>query len=152
MEGSSGFCSGQHSFLLVSSLCCSTLCIAENRVRHDDLVRQMWYAKGNSLDRQKWKPQITRAPGLELDPTWHLETQELESMDIQWSVKDGSSRSGTVAQWQSTVLGCMRVKAQSLVQPFPHRNSAYTSWLVFLKPSSVPLHSRCVLVSFLLLC
>lgn len=117
LEGSSGFCSGQHSFLLVPSLCRSTLCIAENRVRHDSLVRQMWYAKGNILDRQKWKPQITRAPGLELEPTWHLEAQELEPMDIQGSVKDRSSRSGTVVQWQSAVLGCMRFKAQPLVQP-----------------------------------
>lgn len=49
--------------------------------------------RGDSLDTQKWKSQIARAPGLELDPTWHLETQELESVDIQWSEKEKSSSS-----------------------------------------------------------
>lgn len=47
--------------------------------------------------------------GLELGPPWHPETQELESMNIQWSVKDKSSRSGTVAQWKECCPGMYQV-------------------------------------------
>lgn len=50
------------------------------------------------MGTQKWAPQIARDLGLELDPTWPFETQELEFMDIQWSVKDKSFRVGALAQ------------------------------------------------------
>lgn len=58
----------------------------------------LWYAKGDSLAIQKWRPQIARDLGLELDPTWHFEIQELAFMDSQWIVKDKSSRVGPLAQ------------------------------------------------------
>lgn len=58
----------------------------------------LWYAKGDSLGTQKWKHQITRDLGLELDSVWHFETQALEFMDIQWCKKDKSWSVGALAQ------------------------------------------------------
>lgn len=67
----------------------------------------LWYAKGDSLGTQKWKPQIARDLGLELDPTWYFETQELEFMDIQWSMKDKSCRVGVYLS-DSAFLECIK--------------------------------------------
>lgn len=67
-------------------------------MKHIAVCQILWYAKGDSLGTQKWKYQIVRDLGLELDPTWQVETQKLEFVDIQWCVKDKSCSVGALAQ------------------------------------------------------
>lgn len=70
------------------------------QVKHIAVCQILWNAKVHTvcLGTQKWKPRIARDLGLELDQTWPFETQELEFMDIQWSVKAKSFRVGALVQ------------------------------------------------------
>lgn len=104
------------------------------------------YAKVHKvcLGTQKRKPRIVRDFGLELDQTWPFETQELEFMDIQWSVKDKSFRVGAFAQCLSGVHEVL-VSIPSVI-PFHGETQDLLGW-----SSGFLLHLPSALIRFLLL-
>lgn len=106
----------------------------------------LWYAKVHKvcLGTQKRKPRIVRDFGLELDQTWPFETQELEFMDIQWSVKDKSFRVGAFAQCLSGVHEVL-VSIPSVI-PFHGETQDLLGW-----SSGFLLHLPSALIRFLLL-